>query len=164
METKKCYKCKKDLTLTSFAKCTPSEDGLQDMCRDCHSVRYAKKRKKIRKQQKKYYHNSWATNQENLLKKSIYRRKKLEDLKNNNPEEYKNFLARQKQYYIDNPEKYDTSYFGVRNPQKLQDRYTSNFVKKFKNDLLGLSKEQIMEKYKQYRKNNKHKRFNKIKD
>ena len=43
METKRCTKCGRELTLDNFSKCANSSDGLQWQCKECHreSVRNA---------------------------------------------------------------------------------------------------------------------------
>lgn len=43
METKRCTKCGRELTLDNFSKCASSIDGLQWHCKECHrkSVRNA---------------------------------------------------------------------------------------------------------------------------
>ena len=48
METKKCAKCGKELTLDNFSKCAKNKDGLQRMCKDCHreSVRKSYNKRK----------------------------------------------------------------------------------------------------------------------
>ena len=37
METKRCTKCGRELTLDNFSKCAANKDGLQRMCKECHS-------------------------------------------------------------------------------------------------------------------------------
>ena len=43
METKRCTKCGRELTLDNFSKCASNADGLQRQCKECHreSVRNA---------------------------------------------------------------------------------------------------------------------------
>lgn len=35
METKVCSKCKRELPVSEFYKCTSKADGLQNMCKEC---------------------------------------------------------------------------------------------------------------------------------
>jgi hypothetical protein len=37
IKTKKCTKCGRELPLDNFSKCAANKDGLQRMCKECHS-------------------------------------------------------------------------------------------------------------------------------
>ena len=38
IKTKVCSKCGRELPLSQFSKCARNKDGLQYMCKECHSV------------------------------------------------------------------------------------------------------------------------------
>lgn len=59
METKKCNKCGRVLTIDNFHKKKSSKDGLQDYCKECHkqSVRQSYNKNKEQKKLHKIYTN-----------------------------------------------------------------------------------------------------------
>lgn len=59
METKKCNKCGRELTIDNFHKKHSSKDGLQYYCKECHnqSVRQSYNKNKEKKKQHKIYTN-----------------------------------------------------------------------------------------------------------
>lgn len=42
METKKCSKCGRELTVDNFYRKNTSKDGLQDYCKECHKQSVSK--------------------------------------------------------------------------------------------------------------------------
>ena len=64
METKRCNKCGRVLTVDNFHKKNSSKDGLQDYCKECHkqSVRQSYNKNKEQKKQHKIYTNEELAN------------------------------------------------------------------------------------------------------
>jgi len=71
MKTKKCYKCKQELSLSCFTKSKAKKDGLNGTCRECHKKYtrqhynnnksyYKNKAKKARKAYKQEIHTFLA--------------------------------------------------------------------------------------------------------
>lgn len=80
METKKCSKCKENLSLDNFYKDKKSKDGKQSVCKNCKKKlinEYYKhnphKRSKISKESnlKKYYKNKVSMNFSRRMRKSL---------------------------------------------------------------------------------------------
>lgn len=59
METKKCSKCGRELTVDNFYRKSTSKDGLQDYCKECHKQSVSKSyyKNKEQKKQHKIYTN-----------------------------------------------------------------------------------------------------------
>lgn len=59
METKKCSKCGRELTVENFYKKKSAKDGLQDYCKECHrhSVSQSYYKNKEQKKRHKIYTN-----------------------------------------------------------------------------------------------------------
>ena len=52
VQTKRCYKCGRELPLDAFGKKSYAKDGLQDMCKECKNA-YMRERTKAKKEEQK---------------------------------------------------------------------------------------------------------------